>query len=524
MGIKFKSFVVLALVVGCLAALWPTYQAYKPGGDPSAIRNKVNLGLDLQGGMYLDLEVDVDAAVERLLDRLATELEDGLQDTLVDYEAVERIPGGVSVVLGTTEAVDWNRAPFDRMLTNFNLEQKGPQRFTILLSKQEEEFIRKNSVTQALEVIRNRIDALGVSEPTIQRKGETDLIVQLPGLKNREMAIATIGGQAVLEFFLVVENVSPQSVNPAEHRVLYEERREALTNRLLSRTPYVVEKRPALSGEAIRSARVEINNSNNQPVVSFAMDSQGAERFGAITTRNVNRRLAIVLDDKVQSAPVIREPITGGSGQISGQFTMDDANRLAIQLRSGSLPAPLNIREERSVGASLGEDSIRQGVTSLVIGVVLVMGFMMVYYLLAGLFASVALILNLLLILTILAAFQATLTLPGIAGLVLTMGMAVDANVLIFERIREELSIKGRSMRQAVSEGFGKAFWTIFDSNLTTLVAALALAFFGSGPIMGFAIILSIGILCSMFTAIFVTRLLFELVYFSRRGVTEISI
>jgi len=524
MGLKYKAIFLLALVAGCLAALWPTYQAYKPGGDPAAFRNKVNLGLDLQGGMYLDLEVDVDAAVERVLDRLATELEDALQDSLVDYELVERLPGGVQVVLGANENVDWNRAPYDRMLTNFNLEQKGPQRFTILMSKEEEEFIRKSSVTQAVEVIRNRIDALGVSEPSIQRKGETDLIVQLPGLKNREMAIATIGGQAVLEFFLVVENVSPNAINPSEHRVLYEEKREALTNKLLQRTPYVVEKRPALSGQAVRSARVEINNTSNQPVVSFSMDSQGAERFGAITTRNVNRRLAIVLDDKVQSAPVIREPITGGSGQISGQFTMDDANRLAIQLRSGALPAPLNIREERSVGASLGEDSIRQGVTSLLVGVAIVMVFMMVYYLLAGLFASFALILNLLMILTVLAAFQATLTLPGIAGLVLTMGMAVDANVLIFERIREELSIKGRSMRQAVNEGFGKAFWTIFDSNLTTLFAAFALAFFGSGPILGFAIILSVGILCSMFTAIFVSRFLFELVYLNRRGVTEISI
>ncbi|MDH5750984.1 MAG: protein translocase subunit SecD [Deltaproteobacteria bacterium] len=524
MGLKIKGIFILAILAGCVVTLLPTYQAYRPGGDPNAIRNKVNLGLDLQGGMYLDLEVDSAAAVERVLDHLATEVEDALLDTLVDYEVVERIPLGVLVSLGQGEAPDWNKAPFDRMLANFLLEQKSPQQYSITLSTEEAQRIERNSVSQALEVIRNRIDSLGVSEPSIQRKGETDLIVQLPGLKNREMAIEAIGTQAVLEFYLVVDNMTPETMDGTRHRVLYEEVREDITKKVLSRVPYVVEKRPALSGETVRNARTEISQYDNRPYVSLSFNSLGADRFSALTSRNKGRRLAIVLDEKVQSAPVIREAITGGEASISGQFTMEDATKLSIVLRSGSLPAPLHIREERTVGASLGEDSIRQGIMSLLIGTGLVMVFMIIYYLLAGAFASFALVFNMLLILVVLASFQATLTLPGIAGIVLTMGMSVDANVLIFERIREELSVPKRNIRQAVTQGFQKAFWTIFDANITTLVAAFALLAFGTGPIKGFAVTLAIGILASMFTAIFVTRFMFELFYLNRKRIADIKI
>ncbi|MEE8556166.1 MAG: protein translocase subunit SecD, partial [bacterium] len=292
---------------------------------------------------------------------------------------------------------------------------------------------------------------------------------------------------------------------------------------MTGREPYVLEKRPAMSGESIRDARVTISPQDNSPRVSLSFDSLGSDRFARITSRNRGRRLAIVLDNKVQSAPVIREAITDGEAVISGQFTMDEASNLAIVLRSGALPAPIQIREERTVGATLGADSIRQGILSLLIGAMLVVLFMMAYYRVAGIFAILALTFNLLIILAVLAAFQATLTLPGIAGMVLTLGMAVDANVLIFERIREELR-RTENVRQSVNEGFQKAFWTIFDANLTTLFGAFALLAFGTGPIKGFAVTLTIGILASMFTAIVVTRLLFELFYLRRPHLAEISI
>ena len=523
MGFKIKGLFILAILVACVVAIWPTIQAYRPGGDPAAIKNKVNLGLDLQGGMYLDLEVDTAAAAKRVLDRMAVEIEDTLLDKLVDYTTVERQGDAVEVYLAQGEKVDWNSAPFDRLLVGFNLEQVDAQHFRITLPPEELARIEKNATTQAVEVIRNRIDSLGVSEPSIQRKGEREIIVQLPGLRDREQAIKTIGTQAVLEFYLVEDNVTPATMDPARQVVKEQEIRDETTGKVIDTRRFVLEKRPVLSGDTLRDARVQISRLDNSPYVSISFNSLGADRFARITTRNKGRRLAIVLDDKVQSAPVIREAIRGGEAQITGRFTLKEATDLAIVLRSGSLPAPLAIREERTVGASLGEDSIRQGLLSMVAGGLIVMLFMIGYYRVSGAFASFALVLNLLLILVVLVYFQATLTLPGIAGIVLTMGMSVDANVLIFERIREELDA-AKNVRAAIIEGFQRAFWTIFDANVTTLMAALALLFFGTGPIRGFAVTLSIGILASMFTAIFVTRFLFELVYLNRRRLADVSI
>jgi preprotein translocase subunit SecD len=288
------------------------------------------------------------------------------------------------------------------------------------------------------------------------------------------------------------------------------------------RNPYVLEKRPVLSGESVRDAKVQIDSQYNRPDIAFSLDGAGASRFASVTTRSRGKRLAIVLDDKVQSAPVIREPITGGEGSITGQFTLQEATNLAIVLRSGALPAPLSIREERSVGASLGEDSIHRGLMSLGIGSLLVVAFMVVYYRMSGVFASVALAMNLIINLACMAALQATLTLPGIAGIALTLGVAVDANVLIFERIREEM-VHGNTLRKAIDEGFSRSLWTIVDSHCTTLIAAFALLAFGTGPIKGFAVTLAIGLIASMFTAIVVTRFLFD-VFFLRRRAVAISI
>ena len=523
MGVKIKGLFVLGVLVAAIAAVLPTLQAYRPGGDPTSIRYKVNLGLDLQGGMYLDVEVDTVAAVNRMLDRLAAELEDAFLDNLIDYVHVERKGDHVEVELPPGERVDWSKPPFERLLSTFDLDTSRGDMVAVRMRKDELERITKGSVSQALEVIRNRIDSLGVSEPSIQRHGETNLLIQLPGLKDRESAINAIGTQAVLEFFLVVDNVAENTMDPARQTVKYREVRDDVTQRLISREPYVLEKRPVLSGETVRDARVQISNYDNSPYVAISFDSLGTDRFARITTRNRGRRLAIVLDDKVQSAPVIREAITGGDAQISGRFTIDEARNLSIVLRSGALPAPIHIREERTVGATLGEDSIRQGVVSLAVGAGVVMLFMAVYYNLAGVFAGLALLFNLLLILAVLAGFQATLTLPGIAGLVLTMGMSVDANVLIYQRIREEL-LRTDNPRASIIEGFQKAFGTIFDSNLTTLLAAFALLAFGTGPIKGFAITLTIGILSSMFTAIVGVRLMFDLVYLSRKKLVRIRI
>ena len=523
MGLRIKGIFILAVLVGAIVFMLPTYQAYRSGGDPASIKNKVNLGLDLQGGMYLDLEVDTVAALIRTMDRLAAEIEDLFLDHLVDYISVERNNLKVVVELAKAERVDWSKNPYDRLLTNFALEETEANVFSFSVPTEEAERIKRSAVEQALEVLRNRIDSLGVSEPSIQRQGETNIIIQLPGLKDRESAIRAIGTQAVLEFYMVEENVTPNTMDRTRHTVKHQESRDPTTQKLTGSIPYVLEKRPQLSGETIRDARVAISNLDNTPYVGISFNSLGSEKFERLTSRNRGRRLAIVLDDKVQSAPVIREAISGGEAQITGRFTMPEATNLAIVLRSGALPAPLNIREERTVGATLGEDSIRQGIVSLLTGLFLVMVFMVYYYRLPGAFAGFAMLLNILLILTVLAGFQATLTLPGIAGIVLTMGMSVDANVLIFERIREELRRTGKP-RAAINEGFQKAFWTIVDANITTLLAAFALLTFGTGPIKGFAVTLSVGILASMFTAIFVTRFLFELFYLTQRRLLALNI
>jgi preprotein translocase subunit SecD len=524
MGLQAKGVLILAILAAAIAGLYPTWQAYRPGVDPATQKYKVNLGLDLQGGMFLNLEVESAQAVQRILDRTAAEVEDLLLEDHIDYVSIDRKPGLVEAHLGSKEKAPWDLPKFRRLLGSMDVKDLGGNAFAISLPPKDVPGIEKRAVEQALEVIRNRIDSLGVSEPSLQKQGEQNLIVQLPGLKNREAALNAIGTQAVLEFFLVDDNATTATADPARHVVKYQEARDAGPGgRVTRRDPYVLERRPVLSGESVRDAKIQIDSQYNRPYVAFSLDSLGAERFASVTTRNRGRRLAIVLDDKVQSAPVIREPITAGEGSITGQFTLQEATNLAIVLRSGALPAPLAIREERSVGASLGEDSIRRGLLSLTVGGLLVVAFMVVYYRLSGVFASLALGMNLLLIIACMAGFQATLSLPGIAGIALTLGMAVDANVLIFERVREELTA-GSGPRQAVDDGFSRAFWTIFDSNLTTLFAAFALLAFGTGPIKGFAITLTIGLLASMFTAIVVTRFLFDLFYFNRRRTAAISI
>jgi len=364
---------------------------------------------------------------------------------------------------------------------------------------------RADAPERALEVIRNRIDEFGVKEPAIHRQGTDEIVVQLPGVTERQRALDIIGRTAHLEFKLVADD--PELLKQAESGTLppgYERASE-------EGRPLILEREAALTGDALTTASVHFDQSHfNQPVVGLTFSAQGARRFADLTAKSVGRRLAIVLDGKVQSAPRINEPIPSGEAVISGQFTPEQATDLALVLRVGALPAPVTIEEERTIGPLLGQDSIRKGIRASAIGGALVFLFMAGYYLLAGLIANVALALNLLIILGGLGLFNATLTLPGIAGIILTLGMAVDANVLVNERIRDELTF-GRPLRQAIANGYTKAFSAIFDSNVTTLIAAFLLFQFGTGPIRGFAITLTIGLIASMFTAIVVTRVIFEL-------------
>lgn len=366
--------------------------------------------------------------------------------------------------------------------------------------------VRHDATDRAIEIIRNRIDQFGVSEPLIQKQGTNRIVVQLPGITDRQRALEIIKQTAHLEFRLVSEDVDKidaalEGDVPSGYELKY-----------LDKKPLLLEKIPSLTGDSLVDARVEWSQMQINPYVSFSLDSRGSRRFARVTKNNLGKRLAIVLDGNVKSAPQIQSEIPAGKGQITGNFSEDEAADLALVLRTGALPAPIYVEEERTVGAALGADSIKKGIKSVIFGAILVLVFMAGYYLWAGLIANFALVLNLAIILGVLSypRLGAALTLPGIAGIVLTVGMAVDANVLIFERIREELKV-GKTLRLAISNGYQKAFLTILDANVTTLIAAFILFQFGTGPLKGFATTLTIGIIASMFTALVVSRLIFDI-------------
>jgi preprotein translocase subunit SecD len=393
----------------------------------------------------------------------------------------------------------------------------------LILSQKAQQHIKKMAVDQAVETITNRIDQFGVAEPDIRPQGRDRILVQLPGIKDPKRAIDIIGKTALLEFKLVDEDNSLEEALkgniPSGDEILYQIKGEAGSQRKI---PFLLKKRAVITGEYLTDARVQIDSRYNEPYVSLSFDSRGARLFGQITGANIKKRLAIVLDGVVNSAPVIQDKITGGRAQITGRFTMEESRDLAIVLRAGALPAPVKIIEERTVGPSLGKDSINKGLKSMIIGGIVVILFMVFYYKFAGLLADLALLLNIVFIAAGLAFFGATLTLPGIAGIILIIGMAIDANVLIFERIREELRL-GKTPRAAVDSGYSKALVTILDANITTLIAALVLFQFGTGPVKGFAVTLSIGIIASLFTAIFITRVIFDY-FIIERGMKKVSI
>ena len=472
---------------------------------------KVSLGLDLQGGSYLLLKVELDVVIEERLESITAAVRTDLRKEKIGYRGLGVDRDAVRLTIRELGDVDKARDILKDLDPQTVVEIDDAGSASITLTEQAAIDARAAAVQQSIEIVRRRIDETGVREPTIQRQGNDRILLQLPGVDDPERIKALLGQTAKMTFRLV--DITASLANALAGRVPP----GALLLKAANAGPgeqshYVVKRKVEVSGENLVDSQPTFQD--GQPVVSFRFDTVGSKRFGRTTTENVGRPFAIVLDNKVISAPVIREPILGGSGIISGSFTVRSANDLALLLRAGALPAPLVVLEERTVGPGLGADSIEAGKIASIIGLLLVIGFMIVAYGLFGVFANIALFFNITLIIGALSALQATLTLPGIAGIVLTVGMAVDANVLIFERIREEILL-GRSPMSAIDAGYKRALTTIIDSNLTTLFAAIFLYSFGSGPIKGFAVTLAIGIVTSMFTAIMVTR--FMVVLWLRR-------
>lgn len=494
---KTRIYIILAIcLVGIFFAL-PNFL----GGSVKLPKwwQPVNLGLDLQGGSNLLLQVKIDDVLKERMSTIEDSARQALREGKIRYQNLSAGTDNVKVKIDNINAKTKAISLFRKMDEGLNVVENDEGIIEISYSEQALNQLKLKIVDQSIEIVRRRIDAAGTKEPSIQRQGADRITVQLPGEQNPEYVKSLLGKTAKMSF-----NMVDSSTTVAEAR------RGKLggSSRLIngdSGETYVISRKPVVTGEHLTDASASFQD--GEAVVNFKFDSFGAKKFGEATSRNVGERLAIVLDNEVISAPNINSPITGGSGIITGNFTIESANELAMLLRSGALPAPLEVLEERTVGAGLGSDSITAGVTASVIGLICVVLFMIAAYGLFGIFTTVAVFLNLFLMLGVLSLIGATLTLPGIAGIILTIGMAVDANVLIFERMREEVN-HGRSTKDAAEAGFNEAWATIVDSNLTTLVAAFVLLYFGTGPVRGFAVTLAIGIATSMFTSVTVTRLI----------------
>jgi len=530
-GFNWRFLLIVAFLLLSVVYMTPTLVSKLPSWWSGILpKEKIHLGLDLQGGSHLVMEVDTPKAVEGALDLIATDLEDSLTAQTLRFKRIAR-DGGDKVKLTfydkataeTVQAMIKKKYPEMDLLPQF--EEGGFSVIQIRMNEKVASDRKDKSVSQALETIRNRIDQFGVSEPSIAREGLTNIVVQLPGIKDPKRAIELIGKTARLEFKLVDENVNPALATPGsipEDDELLMEKRTDPTTGAVTEIPLVVKKKAIITGDLLTDAQVRIDSQFNQPYVSIDFNSTGARLFDQVTAANVGKRFAIVLDNTIYSAPVIRERISGGSAQISGSFTDKDAADLSIVLRAGSLPAPVKIVQNVTVGPSLGQDSINKGLMAGMIGVLLVVVFMTVYYKVCGLVANYGMVLNIIFLMGALAALGATLTLPGIAAIVLLIGMSVDSNVLIFERIREELRL-GKPPKAAVDAGYDKAFLTIMDSHVTTLITAAVLFQFGTGPVKGFAVSLSLGIIINLFTSLVATKVVFDFAL-NRMNVKRMSI
>ena len=548
-NLKLKIGLLFTVILFSVMTIVPSFYAGAPDWWKKYLAPEgLKLGLDLQGGMHLVLRVDLDKAVENSLELAASDLKEGLAEKNISAVQLDSPnPGQIIFTLPNTGAVDTINQVIKDDFPNLDVKveaEKGSfPRITLKLTADEIDFIRKNAVAQSLEIIRNRIDQFGVAEPVIIRQGEDEIVVQLPGVKDPDRAMGLIGQTAQLEFKLVADDSATDLAALIDQAIKSGQWKEgdsrkqlnlALQGRLPKGTeiyfqriidnqtkrerkvPILLNSQVLMTGEMVKNAQVRIGGTFNEPYVSLDLTGRGGKIFANITEKNVNKRLAIVLDEMVRSAPVIREKILGGSAQISGSFTHEEATDLAIVLRVGALPAPVEIIQNLTVGASLGQDSINKGLTSGLFGALMVLAFMIIYYRLSGVIADLALALNILFLFSGLAMLGATLTLPGIAGIILSIGMAVDANVLIFERMREEFEL-GKSVKSGVDSGFNKAFWSIVDSQVTTLITALALFLFGTGPIKGFAVTLSLGIIFNLFAVLFCTRLIYDWLYTTRK-------
>jgi preprotein translocase subunit SecD len=513
-----------SIVVVVALAAWSLYPP----------EERISLGLDLSGGIHLVLEVQTDDAIKAELDdssqRLVTNAQEEevvLPDPEVDLEST-------SFTIELPETVDRTRLDelAETNVPDYRISRRA-NAWSFSLPANIERILRDQAVRQALETIWNRVDQFGVAEPTIQRQGGEGerILVQLPGVDDPERVKGIIASTAFLEFKEVIAGPGPDATSlltqtpdgtlPRGAEILPGDKVDPVTGEVRGTEYYLLKKASIITGRELRSAR-RGQSEFNQPNVLFELIPSATDKFAEYTGSHIGTAMAIVLDGRVQSAPVIQSRIPG-SGRITGNYTIDEAEDLALKLRAGALPAGITYLEERTVGPSLGRDSVVRGVRAALSGLIAVMLFMLIYYKLSGLNANVALLLNILILLGVMAYFGATLTLPGIAGVILTIGMAIDANVLIFERIREELRV-GKTVRSAIDTGFSRACGTILDANLTTLVAALFLFRFGTGPIKGFAVTLSIGVIASMFTAVFVSRTIYLLILQSRDRVQTLSI
>jgi protein-export membrane protein SecD len=515
---KFTTFLIVAI---CLAGFWfaapnvapAKWLAEAPGFVP---KDKINLGLDLQGGAHLLFEIDMDTYLADKLAALEDDIRRELREANIRYtglavsgrEVVVDVRDdtdraeALRIVRGMAQSISGNLAVPAR---NLSASEGENGRITVAYTDAGLTQIQSSAVQQSLEVVRRRIDALGTKEPSIQSQGSDRILVQVPGAKDSKEITAVINAEAKLSFHLVDHTVTEEDI--ANHRlppgtVLY-----PFANDPAGLAQLPVRRRPFVTGENLTDAQPGFESRTGQPVVNLSYDLQGARRLSDVTAANVGHQFAVVLDGKIITAPVIRSPIPGGRAEISGSFTVESANQLAILLRAGALPAPLKILEERSVGPDLGADSIAAGKIAALIGAAAVVVFMILAYGGYGVAADLALAINIVLIFGLLSFLGATLTLPGIAGIVLTIGMAVDANVLVFERVREELRL-GKPPLSAFAAGYSNAMSTIMDANITTLIAAVILFQYGTGPIRGFAVTLAIGVVTSVFSAVMVTRLM----------------
>ncbi|MCC7259532.1 MAG: protein translocase subunit SecD [Alphaproteobacteria bacterium] len=498
--------ILLACLVGIVFASPNFLPAREDGTEHAWLPTKtVNLGLDLRGGSHLLLGVEFDVYLRQQLENLLADIRVQLRAGDVGYKNLRVDGNAVSFDLRDAGQEEAAKDAVHKVDPQLDVTSPESGKVGVAFSERTVKEMRLHVIEQSIEIVRRRVDETGTREPTIQRQGDDRILLQVPGLDNPEKLKSLLGKTANMTFHLVdtsgsVEEALKGKIPLGDALLPYDEAEQRE-----GRSFALIKKKVMVGGDLLLDSRATVEQGS--PVVSFRFNSLGAKKFGETTSQNVGQPFAIVLDGVVISSPVIREPILGGRGIISGNFTVESANDLALLLRAGALPAPLKVLEERTVGPSLGQDSIEAGKIAALAGVALVMLFMVVVYGRFGVYSNIALIMNMLFILAAMSLLQATMTLPGIAGIVLTMGMAVDANVLIFERVREELRL-GKTPRAAMENGYRMAFGTILDSNITTLLAAMLLYYFGTGPVKGFAVTLSIGITASMFSAIMLTRLM----------------